>query len=381
MKDYKKILEGVVNIINTTEKSDIGFANICTYIGENCPELKESEDEKIRKMIINHLNQERGSLSNEEAAEALAWLEKQGEMSKTCPRPVQDEQQFADKEELKFKVGDWVVNKLGVAWHIDSFDRENYQVSDGKGNHNYFPISKQDKMHLWTIQDAKDGDVLATSAGAFICNGNIGGDSCPGCYCGINTLGNFKTGVEHHWTGKPVFPATKSQRDTLFTKMREAGYEWSEETHELKKIDDNEVNGEDYGIDGLWHAQRILEKTLGSVDGYQTDDGILDHKAAITAVKKLYEQKPTWSEDDETNLTNTVIMLKEGASHHFTNFSIIPCIDWLKSLKDRYTWKPSKGQLECLDVAIDKVDKDHSPFFTNRAYLTLKALKKQLEQL
>ena len=25
MKDYKKILEGVVNIINTTEKSDIGF--------------------------------------------------------------------------------------------------------------------------------------------------------------------------------------------------------------------------------------------------------------------------------------------------------------------------------------------------------------------
>lgn len=43
MKDYKKILEGVVNIISTTEKSDIGFANICSYIGENCPELKESE--------------------------------------------------------------------------------------------------------------------------------------------------------------------------------------------------------------------------------------------------------------------------------------------------------------------------------------------------
>ena len=46
MKDYKKILEGVVNIINTAENSDIGFANICTYIGENCPGLKESDDEK-----------------------------------------------------------------------------------------------------------------------------------------------------------------------------------------------------------------------------------------------------------------------------------------------------------------------------------------------
>ena len=41
MKDYKKILEGVVNIINTTEKIDIGFANICNYIGENCPELED----------------------------------------------------------------------------------------------------------------------------------------------------------------------------------------------------------------------------------------------------------------------------------------------------------------------------------------------------
>lgn len=60
----------------------------------------------------------------------------------------------------------------------------------------------------------------------------------------------------------------------------------------LEKQPIEEVNGEDYGIDSLWHAQRILEKTLGMVDGYQTDDGVLEHKAAITAVKKLYEQKP-----------------------------------------------------------------------------------------
>ena len=56
MKDYKKILEGLVNIINNTEKSDIGFANICTFIGENCPELKEYEDERIRKEILNYID-------------------------------------------------------------------------------------------------------------------------------------------------------------------------------------------------------------------------------------------------------------------------------------------------------------------------------------
>ena len=48
MKDYKKILEGLVNIINNTEKSDIGFANICTFIGENCPELKESDLDEVK---------------------------------------------------------------------------------------------------------------------------------------------------------------------------------------------------------------------------------------------------------------------------------------------------------------------------------------------
>jgi DNA-directed RNA polymerase alpha subunit len=55
MKDYKKILEGIVDIIKTTEKSDIGFANICSYIGENCPELAQSEllDKKVTELNLS----------------------------------------------------------------------------------------------------------------------------------------------------------------------------------------------------------------------------------------------------------------------------------------------------------------------------------------
>jgi hypothetical protein len=91
------------------------------------------------------------------------------------------------------------------------------------------------------------------------------------------------------------YPATKEQRDILFQKMKEAGYEWDSEKRELKKIEQSCNNS-----DGLYYAIDILEKTLGKADGYQTDDGILSHKCAITAVKKLYEQKPAeWSEEDE----------------------------------------------------------------------------------
>ena len=77
MKDYKNVLEGVVNIINTAETSDIGFANICTYIGENCPELQESQDERIRKALINvfatHKDYE--MFFGVSVEDIIAWLE------------------------------------------------------------------------------------------------------------------------------------------------------------------------------------------------------------------------------------------------------------------------------------------------------------------
>ena len=124
---------------------------------------------------------------------------------------------------------------------------EIYTKSRKKGNYRYtlrhifggslcLSFSNEKLIREWNIQDVKDGDVLATSAGAFIYNGNNGGGSCPGSYCGINTLGVFQMGVEHHWTGKKVYPATKEQRDTLMKAMNDAGYEWDAENKELKKL-------------------------------------------------------------------------------------------------------------------------------------------------
>jgi hypothetical protein len=110
-----------------------------------------------------------------------------------------------------------------------------------------------------------------------------------------------------------------------------------------------EVNGEDYGIDGIWHAQRILEKTLGSVDGYQSDDGILDHRAAITAVKKLHKQKSEWSEEDKNLMYDTLSNLTELKDRFGEEYGRTgDCIEWLKSLKDRYTWKPSDDDINLL---------------------------------
>ena len=130
MKDYKKILEGVVNIINTTEKSDIGFANICTYIGENCPELKESEDERIRKELIGFLRNIPNS--NYTCEEMALWLEKQG----TQPR---------------YNIGDVICDKSCTTLNkeaqpnMEIVDIQNGMYICDKGS---FPVSQQDEYEL-----------------------------------------------------------------------------------------------------------------------------------------------------------------------------------------------------------------------------------------
>lgn len=135
---------------------------------------------------------------------------------------------FAPKQEQKFHEGDWVVNRFGDVWHIDSFDKKNYQVSDEKGNYNYFPISKQDEMHHWTIQDAKDGDVLCSEQIIILFKKwEYNSDwNYVIAYAGIDITGKLQITNEHWLISNHAHPATKEQRDLLFTKMKEVGYEW-----------------------------------------------------------------------------------------------------------------------------------------------------------
>ena len=156
----------------------------------------------------------------------------------------------ADKKELKksvgskFNVGNWYQCTKDIFDKGVTFNKNTayYCTKEGCLQDEYrchIVIAKDlyDNFKLWTIQDANDGDILATWSGPFIYNGNNGGGSCPGSYCGINTLGNFQMGVEHHWTGKKVYPATKEQRDALMKAMKDAGYEWDSEKKELKKLE------------------------------------------------------------------------------------------------------------------------------------------------
>ena len=245
-KAYDEALERARALNNGKDVDVEAGTTTCEYI---FPELKESEDEKIKELLKHYLEVRRcQTKDNEEYIKCnhfLAWLEKQGEQPKevTCTYEVETgngniKALVTEKAQIpKFKVGDWITNG-DYTWKVIQVELLDYVLQSQNGDvvdDAIFYVDEQ--FHHWRLKDAKDGDILATSAGAFIYNGNNGGGCCPGCYCGINTLGNFKTGTKHHWTTIPVFPATKEQRDALMKVMDDAGYEFDFEKKELKMRD------------------------------------------------------------------------------------------------------------------------------------------------
>ena len=56
----------------------------------------------------------------------------------------------------------------------------------------------------------------------------------------------------------------------------------------LKDDIDNLCQKTGIDIDGIYHALKMLEISLGTVDGYQSEDGIFKHKCAINKVMLIY---------------------------------------------------------------------------------------------
>ena len=227
-KRYDEALERANTIYNGEYKPERA-ALTAEILQTVFPELAESRDEKIRNKLIAFINDVWTRedlppfLMEDDKNDILAWLEKQGE------------QKSADKVEPKFKIGDWINDGIRNAVII-SVNNSIYTAVTDSGD-KFFPSYKDiENYHLWTIEDAKDGDVLMGNA-PFIFNGNLeGGIGCPGAHCGINTLGKFQIPTDKkHWTGHITTPATKEQRDTLMKAMADAGYTFDFEKKELKK--------------------------------------------------------------------------------------------------------------------------------------------------
>lgn len=220
------------------------------------PELKESEDEKIRKELISFLQSYDTLLTQK----FIAWLEKQVNpysgtsfkyndhtwwgmkpQGKTALEATKEEKvdnqncvKPTDKPELKFKVGDWISGDY-TNYKVTAINSKGYVVEDTDGNKINILFENEKFHHLFTIADAKDGDVLVDVYGN-ICIFEKHDDFDWTSYFSLECDGCFRFfRVEHE--NEKTYPATKEQRDLLFKKIKDEGLQWDADKKELRKID------------------------------------------------------------------------------------------------------------------------------------------------
>lgn len=148
--------------------------------------------------------------------------------------------------EPKFKVGDWVVfnNSYNSIYQISEIRDSYYMITHTHGGSMSLSFSEVGLIRPWTIEDAQDGDVLVTTkirSCPFIYRKTSYKNNLAYYYVGINGNGDLtdaypKNTLFHFGLASDIVPATKEQRDLLFAKMKEAGYEWDSDKKELRRI-------------------------------------------------------------------------------------------------------------------------------------------------
>ena len=265
----KTMLTACTNVLR-----NIGHPHLADWL-EKQGEQKHTwseEDERLRKTTIAFLK-DFAEQGYENAVECIDWLKTQGDkpQGKSALEAIKEEVvDNANKVGPKFKVGDFIADYY-CRGRIVKITDDSYLLDTGQG----IPFSCEPNAHLWTIKDAKEGDVVVDKSdgtiGIFQSIGHHpdGGSCNDSSYCFLHCRyddGFFYADFEHGNTinSDDLIPATKEQRDLLFTKMKEAGYKWDENEKELKKIEQKSTNKVEpkFTIEkGKWYVCNISRYT------------------------------------------------------------------------------------------------------------------------
>lgn len=303
--DYEQKYKEALNRAKDRKENSRNL-ELLNFVDELFPELKESEDERIKKELISLLEWSKSyapsDITTDEANEMIAWVKKYNEQSPDpyngvsfeynnhiwgmCardngveilidgeikafisleksfiyPTPLQsngtskvgialeaikeenvNNANKVESKESKFHEGEWVVSNVNkvTPWLIIEVTSTHYtMVSLPESKIKVFHSDIDNDYHLWSIADAKDGDVLISSVNKpFIYNGYFD-EGSVGAYCGLYINDDFvKADKERYWTNNEnIRPSTKEQRDFFFSKMKDAGYEWDTDKKKLKKL-------------------------------------------------------------------------------------------------------------------------------------------------
>lgn len=338
------------------------------------PELKESEDEKIRKSLIGHLKECRNNTLSEvvigEYGKWIACLKKHGEKN-----PI-------DNVRPKFHKGDWVVfnDKHESVYQVEKIENFQYTLRHILGGSMPLSFSHEDMIRTWTIQDIKDGDIICSGQIILLFKNWEETDwNFSIAYAGINVAGELKINHKHWLISSDSRPATKEQRDILIEAMGDAGYTFDFNKKELKKIEQNPAWSEED------EDEKILKHLITFFKGeYGTNSNArfagIKVKDIIAYLEKQDEQKQEWSEDDLISLGYLATFVDEnGDSFYGKNKPNV--VKWIRSfanLNPTQKQELSEEDVAVLDALIRRLEGEDLFVSTHLAVSCLKRLKEKV---
>ena len=258
--------------------------------------------------------------------------------------------------EKPFEVGDWIVNywSNGVYQVVSCDEQGQYEIKSGdtiitKVKH----ILKN--FHKWTISDAKDCDILVVKKNSqpFIFNGIIDAFGYPDGYCGLDDKGEFvyfgnDDSRETIWTYDDVCPATKTQAETLFEKMKQSGYEFDFNKKTVKKISSSESvlwsDEEDVAINKL---EDLVVCLFSEKHAIEIDDMYCMVRWLQSLRERALNNNAEWTEKDEQISDSVVICLNRLQSEgNISHDEVMNFAYFLKNFKTVHCETNNKIEME-----------------------------------
>ena len=180
------------------------------------------------------------------------------------------EQNLSDKVDPKFHKGDWIVFN-GLTLYVKEVVKGFYRTTSKGGISNSYDWDIDKIARLWTIQDAKDGDVLAEDSCIFIIQKICDNCTAAKTHCTLYDDGDFNDGSILYFDIDSTKLATEEEKQKLFQAIADNGYKWNTENKILEKlIESNEDVDDEILMSGIYfdrkyHADEV-ELHLGNYE-------------------------------------------------------------------------------------------------------------------
>ena len=354
-KKYKEALNWMKDVYPTLEGAAKEDAE------HYFPELKESEDEKIREDIIwclKHSGIKENSPINPHVTtikrDAIAWLEKQGEPAK-----------LSEEEQNKFAKG--VLTSCALSF-IDYLDAHKYEgkmcVSNGECEdiENAFHNAMWDRLHRYYCKYIeKQGEQKPT-------------DKVEQKFEIGDVMRTLQEAADNITDGLPVVVS-----------IDDTSYRCTNEIIDIKNQDNYEYPPINRRQKPTWSEEdEMIALSIKQVMTCASLLNIAPEKIdkIRTWLKSLKERvklhpKQEWSESDEKMLGKCI----DAASGYYSPEDKQSMKGWLSSLKERYTWKPSDEQMKALQYVYRNLNPPLSDKLGWNSLKTLELMYQDLKKL